>query len=106
MERSDLFKLLKTAGLPVSYRNWGKAKPPAMPYLLYFTIGSDDLMADNVNYVGVKRWCVELYSEAKDDDSEAAVEQLLKQNEAPYSKNEIGPTDDGPYMTAYYFATY
>ena len=106
MERADLAALLKSTGLPVSYRNWGKAKAPDLPYLLYFFIGGNDLAADNMNHATVQRWCVELYSKSKDDESEAAVERLLKMNEIPYSKNEVGPTDDGPCMTAYYFTAY
>ena len=52
-----------------------------------------------------REWCVELYSKAKHDAGEAAVEAVLSGMPVPFNKNEIGPTEDGPHMTAWYFET-
>ncbi len=48
---------------------------------------------------------MELYSKAKHDAGEAAVEAVLSGMPVPFNKNEIGPTEDGPHMTAWYFET-
>ena len=105
MERADIFSLLTATGLPVAYRTWGEAIPPPLPYVVYLYVGSDDLAADDANYCDVARWCVELYSEAKDDESEAAIAERLRSNETPYSKNEVGPIDGDRFMVAFYFTT-
>lgn len=105
MVRADVFAMLKASGLPVTYRTWGEAVPPPLPYVAYFYIGDSDLAADDSNYCEVARWCAELYSEDKDDESEAAIVTQLKNKEIPYSKNEIGPIDGDRFMVAFYFTT-
>lgn len=105
MGRSDIFALLKATGLPVTYRTWGGAAPPPLPYIAYFYVGDSDLAADDSNYCEVARWCAELYSEAKDDESEASIALQLGRNETPYSKNEVGPIDGDKFMVAFYFTT-
>lgn len=106
MTREEVFALLKSTGLKATYRQWAPAKPPPLPYVVFFSIDSSDLIADNSNYHEVTRWCVELYSEKKDDDAEGSIKQLLKTSEIPYSRNEIGTNTSGLFMVAFYFTTY
>lgn len=103
MTRADVFSLLQWAGLPTTYRSWGDAKPPSLPYVVFFQTGRSDFMADDRNYGKATDYCAELYSEIKDDESESAIEQVLERYEIPYTKNEIGATNDGPHMVAWYF---
>lgn len=113
-ERKDIFKMLKAAGLPTTYRQWKPAKPPAMPYVVYLEQDRRDFHADNSNYVKRRAWCVELYSEAKDEESEAAIEQVFEQAGISYSRTEHDPRDyaateaaslSGYYMVAWHFET-
>ena len=105
MDRADLFGALRETGMPVAYRDWGEAEPPALPYVVFFSTGSDYFRADDRNYAEAREWCVELYSKAKHDAGEAAVEAVLSGMPVPFNKNEIGPTEDGTHMTAWYFET-
>lgn len=104
MERKDVFAMLKSAGMPVAYRQWAPAKPPPLPYVVFFQTGRSDAYADNSNYAKVPRWRVELYSEGKNDDGEAAIERALSENQITYSINETGDQDDY-FLVAYYFDT-
>lgn len=101
--RADIFRILESSGVPTAYRSWGEGKAPKLPYAVYFFVESADVMADNANYARIGRWCAELYSRAKDDESEAAIEAALSEGGIAFAKNEIGPVKDGPYMTAWYF---
>lgn len=109
MRAQGIFGLLAATGLPVAYRNWvgtDGGAPPARPYLVYYEEGTSDLYADDGNYASVKQWCVELYTDQKDEKSEAAVEAALKGAEIACSKNEVGPAaDKAPLLTTYRFQT-
>lgn len=105
MKRKDVFAMLKEAGLPVAYRKWAPAKPPPLPYIVYYFVDGSDLAADDGNYVGVCRWCAELYSAAKDDESEERIKQVLKGHRKPYAYQEVGHIEDGPFEAVFYFTT-
>lgn len=105
MRREDVFDMLRSTGLPVTYRKWSPAKPPPLPYIVYYFVDGNDLMADDENYIGVRRWCAELYSESKDDGNEKKIEQALKQHKKPYAYQEIGNIEDGPFEAVFYFTT-
>lgn len=83
---ADIYTLLVSTGLPVAYRVW--QTPPALPYLVYFFDASADLIADGTNFVPVSDWEIELYSDAKDPVSEAAIEEVLKRAGIPWEKRE------------------
>ena len=112
--RNDIFKLLKATGLPVTYRQWKPAKPPAMPYIVYLEQDRRDFHADNVNYVKRRAWCVELYSSGKDETNEQAIEKQLEQAGISYSRTEHDPKEyavteaaslSDYYMVAWHFET-
>ena len=50
MDRADLFGALRETGMPVASRDWGEAEPPALPYVVFFSTGSDYFRADDRNY--------------------------------------------------------
>lgn len=104
MERSDLYALLKEAGMPVTYRKWAPAEPPDMPYIVFFQTGRNDVYADDSNYVKVRSWCAELYSKKKHDEGEEAVESALSGGGIAYKMTEIGDREDY-FLAAYYFDT-
>lgn len=103
MTRKQIADILATAGLPLSYRFFpiGNA-PESPPYLLYFYEASDDVMADDTNYVNVENLVVELYtSKERDFTTEDAVDTLLKANNLTYAKNEEYIEATSMYRTTY-----
>lgn len=96
--------VLREAGLPVAYRTWAPGKPPALPYVLFFRAGRDDVMAGDSNYLKRARFCAQLYAEGSDFESMAAVERALEARGICYSADETG--GDGlrePVCAVYYF---
>lgn len=85
----SIAEVVQSIGLPFSYRAFpiGKA-PNTPPYVLYFYEGNDDVMADNSNYTKIENLVIELYTLEKDFQQEANVENVLKQNNLTYTKDE------------------
>lgn len=77
MTLSELSELLKTTGLPVTYRAWPVNEVPELPFLCYLTTGVNTLPADGGVYYHWDDVRVELYTKLKDPAAEALVEAAL-----------------------------
>ena len=77
MTLSEFDVLLKSTGLPVTYRAWPENEAPPLPFVCYVEAGSNNFAADGVVYYPVKRMQVELYTKLKDPDAEGKVETAL-----------------------------
>lgn len=86
MTIAELYALLLTLGLPVAYGSF--TEPTAPPFITYQFAYSNDLLADNQNYVGIGVYQVELYTRVKDVAHETALQGLLRDNGLIYSKTE------------------
>jgi len=87
MTQTELYKELKSLGLPIQYHNF--TTPPSPPYIVYLFTYSSDLIADNQNYQEISNFQVELYSNKKDLISEKLIEDKFKSLSMPYSKTEL-----------------
>lgn len=100
MTQTELYEGLKSIGFPVAYSHFGN-EVPKPPYLVYLFAYSSDFMADNTNYVEINNFQVELYTVKKDLESEALVQNKLKELELPYSKVETYLSDEKLYQIIY-----
>lgn len=99
MTLQELFQELKSIGYPVSYGFF--AVPVSPPYLIYQFAYSNDLVADNQNYVEVSNFQVELYTEIKDLVAEQKVQDKLKELRLPYTKIETYLESEKLYQVIY-----
>lgn len=88
MTLKEVSDMIATIGLPYAYYEFPDGTQQEPPFVVFFYPGSDDFFADNQNYVGIKRLYVELYTNEKDFDKEAAVESVLSSNDLTYRKVE------------------
>lgn len=77
MTLGELGALLKTTGLPVTYRAWPENEAPPLPFVCYMESGSNNFAADGVVYCSIKHMQVELYTKLKDPETEDKVEAAL-----------------------------
>lgn len=77
MTLEEIKSVLESTGFPVTYRSWPECKAPSMPYICYYVSGSDNFSADGMAYYPVNQIQVELYTELKDTEAEAALETAL-----------------------------
>ncbi|RJQ25527.1 MAG: hypothetical protein C4589_11025 [Peptococcaceae bacterium] len=87
MTQAELYTALKSLGMPVAYGEF--TTPQIPPFITYQFAYSDDMMADNQNYLEVGNFQVELYTDKKDSVTETSVQNKLKELRMPYSKIEV-----------------
>ena len=97
MTLAQLNTLLKTLNKPVAYHHFDVPQTP--PFIVYHTPDSNDLYADNKNYVKVNRFMVELYTKTKDTPLETSLDNLL--DDYAYIKSEDYITSEGLFVVYY-----
>lgn len=99
MTQAELNTALKSLGLPVAYGSF--TTTPAPPFITYQFAYNNDLMADNVNAIGLDNFQVELYIVTKDLAREKQVQDLLKSLGLPYGKIETWLDEEKMYQILY-----
>jgi hypothetical protein len=102
--RERIFNMLKETGLEVVYRTWDEGSDKPMPYICFRVVDTINFNADNISFCPVTNWAVELYSERKDDESEAKIEEVLAKAELPFNKYE-SQIQKGILEVMYLFST-
>ena len=89
--------------LPCAYSHFRDDEvPEAPPYLVYIGSGQDTFEADDTYYWSQNRYQIEYYFTEKNEDAEAAIEQLLLDNGFLYDKSEdIYDEEQGVFVIYY-----
>lgn len=101
MTYKEVAEMVKSIGLPFAYYQFPEDTEEAPPYVVYFYLYNDDLMADNENYQQIPTLNIELYTDDKDFELEAAVEKVLKQHGLTYYKEENHIDSEKLFQIAY-----
>lgn len=104
MTQAELYAALKSLGLPVAYSEFvSTPENPAPPplFICYQFANSDDMMADNQNYVEISNFDIELYTNKKDPATEKLVQDKLKSLSLPYSKSETWIDSEKMFQVIY-----
>lgn len=92
MNLIDLVALLNSIGIPVAHSHFKSTSispAPNPPFITYTTPNDDGFKADNKNYHDITDVDIELYTTKKDLQLEKQIEDLLKDNDLPYSAYQI-----------------
>lgn len=87
MTYAQIDAMIGEVGLPYAYYQFPETGQQP-PFICWMLDGIDDLYADNINYQRVVVLAVELYTDEKDFDQEAAVEAVLTAHGLSYSMEE------------------
>ena len=82
--RINPIELFKPLNIPVGY--FKNPKPGTVPFMVYYGVGMDSTIADNINYFNVQRFNIELYTLEKRFDLEDKIEKILIENEIIFEK--------------------
>ena len=85
----------------VTYCTWRVGEAPDLPYICYYSTGSDNFGADNIVYHPRRLVRIELYSKTKDIAPEAAVEAALTAGGIFWERDESYIDDEQVYMSIY-----
>jgi hypothetical protein len=99
MTQAELYQALKSIGYPVAYGSF--SSPVTPPFITYQFAYSNDLIADNINYVPIENFQVELYTDKKDLAAEKKVQDKLKELGLPYRKFETYLDEEKMYQILY-----
>jgi len=88
MTTQDVASMVASVGIPTAYYQFPNDTGQEPPFICFYYPGDNDFKADNINYAKINRLIIELYTDSKDFALEAAVEQVLKDNELAFIRNE------------------
>lgn len=96
-------KTTLSAVLPgkVVYSAWPVGEAPPLPYVCYYSTGSDNFAADNIVYDSSRPVRIELYARSKDLATEAAIEAALTGAGIYWTRDESYIADEKVYLTIY-----
>lgn len=101
MKLSELYQLLRRVGLPVTYSHYEEGQAPALPYICYLEIGTENFHADGKVYKKVIDVDIELYTKLKDLRTEEAIETILNDNGIPWDSDEVFINDEKVFKKTY-----
>lgn len=85
----------------VCYFAWPENEAPELPYICFYTSGSDNFSADNIVFHNINHFIVELYSRNKDPKTEVLVEAALNAAGIYWEKGWDYIEDERCFITAY-----
>lgn len=101
MTFKEVADMLATAGYPVAYRMWRENEAPELPYICYYYTGMTPETADNTHHAQIYSLNVELYTQNKQFDVEANVDNALLNAGLVFTKEEAFLTDENMYEILY-----
>lgn len=100
MTYSQIDAMIGEVGLPYAYYQFPETGQQP-PFICWMLDGIDDLYADNINYQRIVVLAVELYTEEKDYEKEAAVEAVLAAHGMSYGMAEQYIDSEDMHETVY-----
>ena len=89
--------------IPFAYDHFAEGESPDPPFICYLLPGSDNFSADGLVYHKMQTVHIELYTDRKNPDTEAAVETVLDNNRIFYNKSEVWIPSEKLYEVIYSF---
>lgn len=88
MTYTEVAQMVGSIGYPFAYYQFPEGTAEAPPFVCFFYPENNDQYADNSNYQKIEHLVIELYTETKDFEAEAAVENTLRNNGFSWSRSE------------------
>lgn len=88
MTTQEIYEGLKSLGYPVAYSHFAEGDIPDLPYIVYYSSGTDNFSADGIVYHQITELNIELYTVKKDLEAEKKIENWMIENELFYEKSE------------------
>ena len=86
----------------VAYRAFPVGNAPSLPFITFLEEGENDFSADGITYHAAHNYVVELYTENRDETSEAAVAAALTNAGVYYRKDIFYLEDEHCFMIEYH----
>lgn len=101
MTHEEVVKMLEESNLPIAYDHFAEGEAPEPPFICFLFPGSDNFSADNIVYAEFQNLSVELYTDEKDPELEARLENILTAHELFWNKSEVWIESEKLYEVLY-----
>ena len=88
MTHKEIYDLLNTLNIPISYNHFEKELGIIPPFIVYRETSPETFKADNKVYFKEYSFQIELVTIKKDIILENQIEELLNNNNIPYEKSD------------------
>ena len=99
----ELMEIMKEPGLPFAYDHFAEGESPDPPFITFLLPGSNNFAADGKVYMKINEVHIELYTDEKNPETEALVEDVLDEHEIFYEKTEAWIESEKLYEILYSF---
>ena len=93
--------MIRSIGFPFAYYQFPEGTAQAPPFICYFYSGDNDFKADNSNYQKIEHLNIELYTDEKNFEAEAQIENVLKSAGLVWSRSEEYIDSERLYLVVY-----
>lgn len=97
----DVKTMLETSKIPV-FRGHAPIGTK-VPYMVYHVSYPDNFGADNVTYMKIPQYTVDLYQNTPNDLVRGMIETILTENGFHFTSDEADLEDQSLFLTYYYF---
>ena len=101
MTREEVATMIDNMGYPYAYYQFPEGTGQVPPFICFFFTTSNDLYADETNYVRIDGLSIEFYSSEKDFDAETAIEAAINENGLTFYKEENYIDSEKMWQIAY-----
>ena len=101
MTPQEVNSMVEAIGIPSAYYQFADDTGQQPPFICFFYGNSNDVPADNINYVRVERLYIELYTDQKDFALESKVEKKLNDNGIVFAKSQDYIDTERMHVTVY-----
>ena len=99
----ELISLMEEIGVPFAYDHFSEGESPKPPFITFLIPATDNFSADGSVYLKVDVVHIELYTDEKNPETEALVEDVLDSHGFFYDKTEVWIESERLYEVLYSF---
>ena len=100
MTYDEVITMLEEVGLPLAYDHFAEGESPEPPSSFSY-IRVHNLFADDTVYQKINELNIELYTDAKDPETETQIENILIAHALLYEKSEVWIESEKMYEVLY-----
>ena len=101
MTYEEICDMVTEMGLPFAYHHFAEGESPKPPFLIFLSPGEETFAADDRMYFSFKELDIELYTDKKEPEREAEIEDVLCRHHLFYTKTETWIESERLYEILY-----
>lgn len=101
MTHEEVMRMMAETGIPFAYDHFVEGESPEPPFICFIFPGSENFAADDVVYAAFQNLNLELYTDEKNPELEAVVEEVLNAHELFWEKSEVWIETEKLYEVLY-----